>query len=282
MILDFLDSNEEKYLFDKVGSNGNIKTIDISLPNNIELFNKNHNFCQFCKSPSLEVHSYRDHYCLGVDMYSETSIYECPNCGYWECINDFSEEEDNINSINAKYWRTITYAIAKKFNPSSKLLPIDTLRNELKRNPRIMHSIHPYKFEELAQSVFSDYYECEVKKVGQSHDGGIDLIIVLSDEPILVQVKRRESKSAVEQISTVRDFLGAMFIKNNSKGIILSTADHFSRTSKKIIDTLLSEKRLNFFELKDYNSFCSMINVISNKNKKGWDKLKDCYKFKSV
>lgn len=47
--------------------------------------------------------------------------------------------------------------------------------------------------EELVASVFRDFYECEVEVVGKSNDGGVDVIVIDSDNPIMVQVKRRRN-----------------------------------------------------------------------------------------
>jgi len=274
MILDFIEHTKEEYLYDVRGNlNTNpLSKIEISLPGDIKIFDQPRGFCTFCKTLSKKVHSDFSYGCMGVDFYNHVDIHECSVCGWWEYVSHFSEEKDYgfTGETDEKHTETIIYAIAKHFEPSSKELPLGTLKNEILKNPRILHHIHPYKLEELAQDVFSSFYECEVKHVGQSHDGGVDLIIVLSDNPILVQVKRRESASSVESISTVRDFLGAMFIKESAQGIILSTADHFSRTSKKTVDDLLARKKLDSFELIDYKSFCSMLDIVSGEKVKGW------------
>lgn len=41
--------------------------------------------------------------------------------------------------------------------------------------------------EELVGSVFSSFYNCEAKIVGKSSDGGVDVILVDSDHPTMVQ-----------------------------------------------------------------------------------------------
>jgi len=65
--------------------------------------------------------------------------------------------------------------------------------NELVKKQSILYDVDPYKLEDIAQVVFSAYYNCEIKHVGKTGDGGKDLLIVQSDDPILVQVKRREN-----------------------------------------------------------------------------------------
>jgi hypothetical protein len=50
----------------------------------------------------------------------------------------------------------------------------------------------------MEQSVFKDYFDCEVIHCGRSHDGGIDLILISADEPTVIQVKPRENPLVVE------------------------------------------------------------------------------------
>ncbi len=48
---------------------------------------------------------------------------------------------------------------------------------------------------------------------------GKDLIVLESDSPILVQVKRRKNPDHVELIKGVREFVGTLYIENERKGI---------------------------------------------------------------
>ena len=153
MILDFLDYIKEEFLYDvrgniKTEENNPLEKISISLPGNINIFNQSRGFCQFCKTPSKKVHSDFSRGCIGVDLYSHTNIYECAYCGWWEYVNHFTEEKDYgfTGEIDEKHTETIIYAIAKHFDPSSKELPLSTLKREISKNPRILHHIHPYKF----------------------------------------------------------------------------------------------------------------------------------------
>ena len=49
---------------------------------------------------------------------------------------------------------------------------------------------------------------------------------------IPVQVKTRQSGTAVESVRLVREFRGALLLAGASKGIIVSTAHHYSKESK--------------------------------------------------
>jgi hypothetical protein len=107
----------------------------------------------------------------------------------------------------------LVHAILKEFKTNDVNLPIAALLNALAKDKRLLHQIHPTKMEELAQSVLSDFFNCEVMHVGKAGDGGKDLIVIQKDEPILVQVKRRSKENAVESVSTVRDILGTIYRK---------------------------------------------------------------------
>ncbi|MBL0107096.1 MAG: restriction endonuclease [Ignavibacteria bacterium] len=48
-----------------------------------------------------------------------------------------------------------------------------------------------------------------------------------------VQVKRREKIDKTESVSTIRDFLGAILLGDYPKGIVVSTADKFTKPAQK-------------------------------------------------
>ena len=82
-----------------------------------------------------------------------------------------------------------------------------------------------------------------------------DIIILDSDNPILVQVKRRENPNHTELIKCVREFVGTMYIEGVRKGIYISTAKSFSRACQETQSTLLNDRKFEHFEyhLQNYN-----------------------------
>jgi hypothetical protein len=48
--------------------------------------------------------------------------------------------------------------------------------------------------EELVASVLPEHFACTAHVVGKTNDGGVDLILIDADEPIIVQVKRRTKR----------------------------------------------------------------------------------------
>lgn len=230
--------------------------------------------CPFCVKEMDCIHlsdsSSREDY--DFSWSDSVGIFLCLDCGYWSHYQDHEEynyTEENIT----KYTRTVGdwRAILKQFEPHSNQIPIDVLEAEIRKNPTLMYQISPYKMEDIVKQVFKDYFNCEVTHCGKSHDGGIDLLILESDNPILVQIKRRENANTVEPINLIRELLGAMFINSSKKGIFVTTANKFSKTAEKIRDELLAKKKLDYFELIDFNRFCDILNLTNKKIKKPWN-----------
>ena len=152
------------------------------------------------------------------------------------------------------------------FNIDDKNLPIDVLTSELQKRTDLLYHIDPYKLEELSQSILKGIYDCQVHHVGKTGDGGIDLIVLDGDEPILVQIKRRQNPNHVELVKNVREFVGTLFIEGKRRGIYISTADKFSKGSKETADKLLRQRKLDYFELIDYQKLCSLIKTSTSSN----------------
>ncbi len=174
-------------------------------------------FCPFCSNRTRETKQ--------KSQVKSIDLFNC-DCGWWGLKGD-----DSSFDFDASTATVIYSGILKSFGIKDRDIPLHYLFKELKKNNYLINKISPYRFEEIAQYVFESYYNCNVELCGKSGDGGIDLLIVESEEPILVQVKNRENVNSTEGVSTVRDFLGAMFINNARKGIIVSTAKKFSGNS---------------------------------------------------
>ncbi len=93
----------------------------------------------------------------------------------------------------------------------------------------MLNGISPRKLEELVGSVLSDYLKCEVIYVGGPGDGGYDLLLLMSDNPAIVQVKQRFTPNFAEPVCSIREFIGAMVLGQFRVGFFVSTANHFSR-----------------------------------------------------
>ena len=270
-IIGFYDYYYDQYDFSRIG-NGSGKLYVDKPANDIQRFFYNDKTCPFCNTALKHVFIHYQHGSNGRgDVYLTGDIFECPICMWWTYKTHFVDEEDNTNYVNSIHTKTRYYAITKKFNISDKNLPLEVLSNELQKKNELLYKIDPYKLEELAQSILKDVYDCEVHHVGKTGDGGIDLIVLESDDPILVQVKRRQNPNHIELVKGIREFVGTLFIEGKRKGIYISTAKKYSHgsidTAKKLLDT----RKLDYFELIDYDKLCSIIN--SKQNIPVWQNL---------
>ncbi len=273
IVLDYSDYYEDKYEYSRNGRNGNIHEKPYKDPNDINKFFKKRGYCPFCGKNMPIVFKNKRSNTIGEELWEFITIWECNTCGWWEYSYKFSEELDLGDEVSTKNWDTLRHGIVKKFNISDKQIPIDTLMSEIVKNQSVLYDINPYKLEDIAKVVFSAYYNCEVKHVGKTGDGGTDLIIVQSDDPILVQVKCRENPEHIELVKGIREFVGTMYIEDAHKGIYLSTAKEFSRGCKKTSEQLLSNRKFDTFDLVNYEKFCSMLGVIKKDSLKPWMKF---------
>ena len=187
--------------------------------------------CPFCSHQLLtgESEMYKD---IIVGEVSQVShLWSCPNCAYWhwynrQMVDYFNDDGDFTETLYSK-------ACISKIRDFDLTLPEgceEELAVALKRNKEIWHTIEPYRFERFIGSIFrANFGDCEVLHVGKSDDGGVDLIFIDSQkDQWLIQVKRRESSTSSEGVSTVRNLLGALFLNDCLRGILVSTADHFT------------------------------------------------------
>lgn len=222
--------------------------------------------CIYCRQQMRKVFSEYAHLVDSWSGYELNMVFECSKCGWWK--HEYFQDGESPLWTNRVETHTVVNAIVRKFNVSSNEIPLGSLQREAIKNQNLLYSISPRKMEELVRYCFESYYSCEVHHCGKSHDGGVDLLVVTSEEPILVQVKRRESPAKGESISAVRDFLGAMFLRQSKAGIFVTTASRFSREAHKAKETLLASQLVNSFDLIDIHSFISMLNVSAKKDQK--------------
>lgn len=249
---------------------------------NRDLFLCPDNLCVYCQSEMREIHcswgEEDEEMTEGHGtFYKETQFYLCQKCGWWH--NVMFEDWDNYDYH--QYTFVKVKGTLKIFNISDYNIPLSTLNDEIKKNPNILNSIHHKKMEEVVQYVFKGYFDCEVKHCGKSHDGGIDLLVLDSENPIAVQVKRRMKEDYVEPVSIVREFLGAMIYQNTSKGIFVSTAEKFSSEAVKFSKGIIENRNIEKFELMDKDRFLSIFNFIKTDIDNPFDKYRQ-WKFENI
>lgn len=280
IVLDYSEYIEDRYEYAQKGPYGAIQKTDHRRPNDAQKFFSKKGHCPFCNIAANLVYDHYDERPRFIDMFLFMKVWECEGCGWWEFSSEFSEEKDLIYEMDSLHWAERKYAIVRRYDISKHQTPVRTLIAELRKNKQLLYEMEPHRLEYVAQYVFSSFYNCEVRHVGKSHDGGVDLIVVQSEEPILVQVKRRASPKAAESVSTVREFIGAMYLKNARHGIIVSTARRFSREAQSSARKIVEDRKFILFDLIDYGRFCSMLDVIKKDDDKPWKKFVEQYKFK--
>jgi ribosomal protein L37AE/L43A len=219
--------------------------------------------CPFCQSQAPIVHE--------ASRYSTyTTVWECDRCGWWEHEEEYREGA----AIGHPAFTGVNHqAFLRSFKPSAKDVPMKALLRTIDTQPNIVHEVHPGRFEEVVQHVFGSYFSCEVIHCGRSHDGGIDLVMIDSDAPTLIQVKRRGARNAVECVSSIRELLGSMLVARSRKGVFVSTADHFSPDAEKTVAKILAEGTVTRFELITRSGFLERLKVARAKERPVWHDL---------
>jgi restriction system protein len=242
--------------------------------NNKELFFEKRGFCPFCKCSleAIHVNSLVDVSTLkGAEWHKSENVWECEKCGWWEYYFYSYIDDDSDLGLNYKDWElTVNSAILREFEVGSNLVPIEALKGYIrKREDEIFH-IHHKKMEELVASVFRNHYDCDVQVVGKSNDGGVDLILINSDELTIVQVKRRTDRRKTESVKEIRDLIGATLLADSRKCIFVTTSDHFSESAIRARDCSLTKSIVDSFELYDFSGFMSTLNLYKTDQERTW------------
>lgn len=272
------------YYYDKheyhIIQNAKTKTmdrIDDYSPNDLNKFFLSEASCPFCNINLSTVFLATNALTMTTDMFTSYKVKECPHCKWWTYKIEF---EDRFTHHSIKTDERF-YGIIKEFNPNDKQIPINVLTSELKKRPELLYHINPYKLEELCQSILKGVYDCEVIHVGKTGDGGKDLLILNSDSPIVVQVKRRSNPNHIELIDEIRELVGTLYIEDYRKGLFISTAKDFSQGSKKLANELLSNRKVDYFEYINYDKLYSLIK--NHSEEKPWKKIVDpLYSYKNA
>src|ERR1044072_1496090 len=163
MILDYSEYLEDSQEF---------STLRTSLPKNPEFFSAK-GVCPSCRNgaPTVADESEEQRVSTIDEHGTQRTAFQC-HCGwwqtqYWDWRNDSGFEWNHYG---------VRHAILRRFDPGESSLPVAALRRALVANADLIDKIAKSKTEELVGSVFADYFNCEARLVGRSHDGGIDLV----------------------------------------------------------------------------------------------------------
>ena len=185
----------------------------------------------------------------------------CVACGWWTAHSQWVYDRDYIEKVAAEVLRIARKGIAKEFNVTAGELPLEALIREAKKRPQILYDVNPRKLEETVAAVFGAVMDCNVEHVGRSHDGGVDLIVLDADAPLLVQVKRRQHAEHVEPASLVREFIGAVALRGAVRGAVVSTARKFSPLAQRHARNIVSSRTFVEFDLIDFARFRDLLRL---------------------
>jgi hypothetical protein len=210
--------------------------------------------CPFCRN---ELHVATNFDSSGKYVESELILWDCMSCGFWQTVNDITsiEESPPSRSFNAHA------AVLRRFDELPDSCASE-LAQALRRQPMRWHTINPTRLEHFVADVFkANHRRAEVRHVGKSNDGGVDVLFVdASRQQHLIQVKRRERPTSSEGVSTLRNLIGAMVIKNVLRGVIVSTADHF--TTRALTEAKVAKRRGFVVQMVDRSKLNLMVSPL--------------------
>lgn len=190
--------------------------------------------CGFCKT-RMETPSFRSENPELEEWHVDRtySLAHCPYCCHWK----FWASESTNKCMDAPT-NVIAESVARKFDASLPEGCTTELALQLRQDSSLWHSIDPRRMERFVADLFrANYGHVEVIHVGKPGDLGIDVLLVdAGNAEWLIQVKRRESPDSIEGFETLQRLLGTLVLEGKLRGIIATTAKHFSRQ-------LLKQKR---------------------------------------
>lgn len=187
----------------------------------------------------------------------EAIISECPSCGWWRlvkalsttAINDFDRLESGTHFIYE--------GIIHRFKSERSDRYIEAIRRRLAQRKVDLCSISPKNLEKLVGAIFRDHFGYDVRHVGGPGDGGVDLLVGETRDPIAIQVKRRVHDTASESVEEVRKLLGAMYIAGYRHAVLASTG-RFSKPAQSLVSGL-RKRRSVLIELYDHQKLLELI-----------------------
>jgi hypothetical protein len=159
---------------------------------------------------------------------SAVSLVSCPYCAFWQAWT-WQVPYPGSSSIQE-------YAYAARARNFDSIAQDDAFAGELaqalRRSPDSWVRFDASHFERFVGSILrASDPSVEVLHVGRSGDGGKDLLLIHADGSILpVQVKRRLNARA-EPVETVRSLMGVMYNEGHVRGVVVTTANRFTRVA---------------------------------------------------
>ena len=193
--------------------------------------------CPFCGGA---ISITENHFDTGAGSVSLTTRI-CSTCGYWTTDRC---EGWTVDTSASGYFTELREPILFTFGRIQQDDPLFEILHYVKSNKLGVLDMNPNRFEQLVGAILNECFCCDVTHVGRTNDGGTDLFFIQNDEKVLVQVKRRSKQNSCESVRVVRELIGTMTIEQSRKGILVTTADHFSDNSMAVKKRLYSEQNI--------------------------------------
>jgi len=194
-------------------------------------------------------------------------IKQCINrqCGWWTNISGFAD----LSSTYGENW--IRRGEVKVFAERSVEAQLELLHRELCSNPNLIFSTHHQTFEILMSDAIRDKFPgSTVHHVGKTGDGGIDAFAIIDEEPVIVQVKRRTDPKRVEGPKVVRELNGVLLREGVYRGIVITTAERFSRAALDETTVKMPTPQPVKIDLISYQGVVELLNTRRNRFDQPW------------
>jgi len=210
------------------------------------------------------------------DPKDHQKVFVCLKCGFW---GGRGSRFDNILMEGIPSRGVLGF-----YKPSKPLSEHDSefLISHLKRHPANLPKISPQRAEKFVLDLIKDSFDCDVKAIGGTKDGGIDGYILNNDNiSSIIQVKWRQDMKKAESVGVVREVAGTLLARGIPSGIIISNRNHFSKDAIKDAKAInkngtIGLKKINL-TLIDYHDIIDMLDI-SNTQLTQNMKLEDWYR----
>lgn len=184
----------------------------------------------------------------------------CSSCGFW-----FARGTRGINE--GVHMGRVCWPYIKRLETDLDSLDVsvNSLIKHISKNQDDLLKIHPVKAEELVTHLFKDYFDCEVRHVGGTGDGGVDAIVIKGDKiETIIQVKWRRDNRSGEGVKLIRELSGTMIARGVPSAILVTTRNHLTKGALEeihnISKTPLTRESLNL-DYRTYSDILSMLEI---------------------
>jgi hypothetical protein len=204
-----------------------------------------------------------------IPLIDFTYLFICPECKWWAVRESGADRE-----VRGE-WDYLAVGTVKKWELSSKDIPISVLRRYFEQHDRIdFKLLDASAFEKLiAECLRYEFQPCEVHHVGArggKGDQGIDIYLIKDEIEWLIQVKRRLTDNP-EPVDTIRLLNGVLLREGKYNGMVVTSAASFTRNAQS--ETSIKTPGAYCVKLINRGDVLSMIAKIPHEQNEPWRKV---------